>query len=502
MGKFNSTNTPNKNPDTTNSAGGAAFSYSDERQEIASIILSSMVNGDSYYEKESARIEKIMAKTTDASLGEFLAKAMVYVRNDGNLRTVSHLLAVGLAENVKGSDFLRPALGKAMIRPDDATEMVALWNSRNKNKNIPNVLRRSIKDTLETKWDSYQLKKYFGANNAVKVSDLIKLTHPKATKDGQAEMWKQALEGTLPAIATVQTVNAGSTGEDRAQNYKAMLAERKLGIMGALKNIKNIVEANADEETVDMLCSLLSNEKVVLKSRLLPFRFVQAYNAVEAMGIDRFLAKKLLKAIEQGFIISANNIPIVEGDEKIAIMLDESGSMGSGSNEKSPFSIGKTLMASMMTGLDKDNVVGYLWADSARQVDIDMSPMNFVKNTHTHGMGTDLGSAIKGLIDTKTYVDKIVIFTDMQQNSIGRYSWGSSTNKSFPQMVNDYRRINPKVKVLFWNLQGYGTGTPMKLDNNVLEVSGFSDNMLSVAAKMWQDKNALIKEIENVSLVA
>jgi len=199
------------------------------------------------------------------------------------------------------------------------------------------------------------MKKYFG-NGKVKVSNLVNICHPTPKDEAQRLMFKQVLENTLPNIATAQTVNAGSTGEVRAQNYAAMLKERKLGYMALLKNLKNMLEAGVDDETVDNMCTLLRNKNAVLKSRVLPFRFTQAYFMVDSMSIDRFKSQKLLKAIEDGFVLSSGNIGIASGNEKVAILLDESGSMGGwGSHEtgKEPFSIGKTLMASMLAGLDK-----------------------------------------------------------------------------------------------------------------------------------------------------
>jgi len=134
MAKFNTTHTSENNTkDTVNAAGFDAFSR-DFKKEVASIVLNSMVNGDSYYQTETERlksIEKIISANVDEA--EFLAKAMVYARTEGNLRSVAHYMAGMLIENVKGSTFLKPAIGQMLIRPDDATETVALWNSRIKN---------------------------------------------------------------------------------------------------------------------------------------------------------------------------------------------------------------------------------------------------------------------------------------------------------------------------------------------------------------------------------
>ena len=494
MAKFNTQTKAVK--DTVNAAGMASYSRNDIKQDIAAVVLNSMINGDSYYEKESDRLKRIEALISDETVSEFVAKAMVYTRNEGNLRSISHYMAGILAENVKGSSYLRSAITKTLVRPDDMTEIMALWNSRNSGKMLPNSVRRAFKDALETKFDAYQMRKYAGERSAVKLRDIVKLTHPSPKGFEDQDIFKKVIEGTLDAIQTAQTVNAGTSAKsesgkvERAQNYKAMLQERKLGYMAAMKNIKNILEAGADTETVDMLCGLLANERAVQKSRVLPFRFVQAKNAVEAMSIDRITVKKIVKALEKGFIASAKNIPIVEDGERVALMLDESGSMG-GSIDTDPFTIGKTLMASMLTGLDKDNTIGMMWANGAREVSVDGSPFEFMNRTHPQGFSTDLGSAFKMLSDSNTFVDKIVVFTDMQQNNLG-----------LEAKVKAYRKINPNVKVLFWNLQGYGGGTPLKLNHDIMEVAGWSDKLLEVVGKMFKysDKDALIKEIEAVKL--
>lgn len=309
----------------------------------------------------------------------------------------------------------------------------------------------------------------------------------------------------LPNIQTAQTVNAGSTGEARAENYKELLLARKLGYMAALKNIKNILESGADTETISALNALLVNEKAVLNSKLLPFRFYQAYREVQGLNIDRIVRNNILESIEVGFAYSARNVGLVEGDEKIAILLDESGSMSSmvagpkGRQSISSFEIGKVLVASMFGGLKKGNAACWFWGDSSREVSLKASPLEWVFKQDTKGGGTDLVGAIKGLIQAKTAVDVIVIITDMQQNWFsGGYRGGD-----FLRVLNEYKsQFNPNAKVLFHNVYDYGTGNPCKMSNGVLEVTGFSDKIIETAAKMlkYQDPNFLVKEIEKIIL--
>ena len=408
MSKFNKNANENMKSNSTNMAGGESFKREDFRNEVCALILNSMLMGNSFYEKEKERINRIinMVKNNKEE-SEFLAKAMVFARNDGNLRSVSHILGASLVENVKGVDYLRPALFKTLIRPDDALEMVSLFLSKNKDTKVPNVLQRAINDSFENKWDEYQLKKYSSNSKNLKLKDLVKMFRPNPTnlvKLGKAKdenVFKRLIEDSLDNIQTAQTVNAESTGKERKEAYKEMLKTKTLGYMAALKNLNNILDTGLGEKSLNRLCDLLVNEKAILGSKVLPFRFVQAYNEVSKnSNLDKFDMKKVLASIEKGFEISSGCVPIVNKNEKLAILLDESSSMGSG--DKAPFTIGKTLMASMLCGLDKRNVLGYFWATTPREVNIDKSPMQFVKNTFSHGGGTTLSSAFKALIDNKS----------------------------------------------------------------------------------------------------
>lgn len=471
-------------PDTINAAGVPSFNRNNIKQDIANVVLSSMLNGNSFYELESERLKRIEELCSDPELAEYVAKTMVYTRTTGNLRSISHFLAILLVENAKGTDYLRPALIKSFIRGDDLVECLALWNSRNPGKMVPNSLRRAFKDSLET-FNDYSLKKYSCERSAVKLRDVVKLARPNPEKS--KGNLKALINGTLPNISTAQTVNAGSTGSERATNYKTMLQEKSLGYMAAVKNIKNILLAGADKETINLLCDLFRNEKACIKSKLFPFRFVDAYKELKTINFDRILIKQVIVALEDGFKLSAQNVELVQPGESCAILLDESGSM-----DGNPFNQGKALMASMLTGLDKSRTVGYLWADNAREISVNSNPFDFIDNTSTQGGGTDLGAALQNLIDTNTKVDTIVILTDMQQTYFRKLTF----------LLNEYKKISPNVKVLFWNLQGYNGGTPIKLANNILEVCGFSDKLIDVAAKMLKfgDINYLVKEIESINL--
>lgn len=531
MSKFNGTN--KSKPTGTNMAGGVSYNRP-IKKEIVSVVLNSMLNGDSYYEKETDRLTRIEGLIgTSPEDSEFVAKAMVYTRNEGRLRSVSHFMANLLAEKVKGEEFLKPAFVKAIVRPDDMTEMLSLWNTRNKGKMVPNSLRRAFKTALETKFDEYQFRKYAAPKSAVKLKDVVKLAHPSPKNFGDDTIFKRLIEDQLVAIETAQTINAGKTGADRVEAYMEQIKSGKMGYMAAVKNIRTMLENGISTEDLKVWANMITDPKRVAASMMLPFRFVDAWNAVKdadvvkqgqvdgalkaqlekALGVTNQevkvenMAEKLAiikKALERAFGLSAGNTNIAGDGEKVAILLDESGSMGGsygyGNEDKSqPFYIGKTLAAAMKVGMNEDDCLFYTWADTCTKREVKgQSPFEFINKLNTRGGGTDVSAPLKELIRTKTKVDKIIILTDMQC-----YSGAGGFGDQVKNYINQYKReVNPNTKVLFWNLQGYSGGSPIDMEKaeEIFEVSGYSDKMLEVIPKLWNDKDFLIKEIEAIEL--
>lgn len=490
MSKFNSISSTA----TKNVAGGTSYSR-DIKKEIAQVILTSMLNGkNNFYESEKDRLTRIefLVKNNPNEL-PFIAKAMVYTRNTGNLRSVSHYLAVLLAESSYNKEFApKGAFIKTVVRPDDMTEIFALWKTRHKKLMLPNSLRRAFKFSLETKFDEYQLKKYAGTSSAVKLKDIVKVARPNPNKRGDETLFRRVIEDELKHIQTAQTINASTSEADiRASEYIKLLKENKLPYMAMMKNLNKILTSEITEDNLTLLLDYITSKRAVLNSKLLPFRFYDAYKAVKNLNIDRITTNKVCKAIEVAFCHSSANLGFGE-NERLAILLDESGSMGGG--DKSPFNIGLILTAALLAGSNKENVTVWFWSDRAREINHLQSPFAFIESSRTIGGGTDVYGAISGLIASKTRVDTMIILTDLQMYSVDR------GNRTFNQILTQYKKeLSPNVKVAFWNLAGYHGGTPISLNTqNVYEVCGFSDKLLEVTANMlkYGDSDYLIKQIE------
>lgn len=113
---------------------------------------------------------------------KFLTKTMIYSRyNDNN---IAFLIGIILADNVKNTNYLRPALRKLFLEPQDLIYMLNLWNTKKPGKMIPNVLRRAFKDAIENNFSDEQLTQYNESdfNSKVKLKDVIKIAHPGKNK--------------------------------------------------------------------------------------------------------------------------------------------------------------------------------------------------------------------------------------------------------------------------------------------------------------------------------
>jgi len=488
MGKFNKPTITTHKTDTVNLGGGASYSLNDGRKALAGVVLNSMLKGGSYYQSENDRIEEVfnLAKMNP----EFAAKAMIYARQEGNLRSVSHVLANAVVEAASGSPYLRNAIKQTVVRPDDMTEMADLWFSRHKGTMLPNSMRRAFKDLLESgKWNKFQLKRYLKERSNVKLKDIILLTHPK-DKDGA---FKAIIEGTLEAPKSIEAKLA--TGTKASTAFEELLDNGTLGYMAAMKNIRNALETGLSEEALDKWVTLVTNKNKILKSRMLPFRYYDAWIAIKNLPIDHFKLAKVKAAINQAMIHSAHNLDLAVPNEKVALVLDQSGSMGWGTNGAWKHAL--TLAAVMYHAFGGENVVVYFFDSHVQKVDFgNKLPLDILESYRPNGGATYFHAPMQLLVETKTKVDKIVMLTDMQL--YGGYM--GRRDASFDTYWNQYRTISPKVKMLFWNLEGYNGGTPLELKDNILMANGFSDKLLSVIPKMWVDSEALINEIENIKL--
>lgn len=194
MSKFNTKNEGVK-PTEVNFMGEMAFKLSDKEELVSTVMTTFLQN--SYYESENEivnRIKKLVEKVDPL----FVAKLAIYARNEGKLRSSTHLLSALLPKYVSGLPWAKNFYDKIIVRPDDMSEILSAYASLNgmdlKNiKNIPNSIKKGFKTALE-RLDAYQIDKYKMNRRSVSMIDLVRLFHPKGTQKN-AEAFNRLVNG-------------------------------------------------------------------------------------------------------------------------------------------------------------------------------------------------------------------------------------------------------------------------------------------------------------------
>ena len=529
------------------------------KEELVSTVLTTFLQ-NSYYERESEIVERIK-NLVDKVDPLFAAKLAIYARNEGNLRSVSHLVSALLAKYISGTEWGKRFYNRIVVRADDMSEIVSAYANLNGMelndlKKIPNSIKKGFKEALE-RLDAYQIDKYKMQNRKVSLIDLVRLFHPKGNQKN-AEAYKRLVNGESLAdlyeskVLEKEMTKAGQSTKDATQEEK-MEAKREaitavldnvkgMPVMNLLRNLRNILLYAPDK--VNDACEQLTIEKKILNSRLLPFRFATAYAEIEkVMYADtktkptssivfeseeskqqvtesRFneLKKNLLDAIEGAIEIACQNIPELEGN--CAILVDDSGSMrgdAGGHSRVSAFSKTNTsmiahLFASMMAWRQHDVYVG-LFGDRLIQVPYkrDVKLLDF--NKESYNIGARCGGAtengiytfLENVVAEKKKIDNIIVFSDCQIGRGGTFtSWygTSSGNRSlhFHELFKEFRKINPNANFIVVNLRQSGGTSVFDKSQRILNISGWSDKIFDTIKSQTKGWDAIIKEIEAIEI--
>jgi len=492
-------------------------------EELFSILVSSFLNGDTFYEKEkdkTERIKDLVEQLNSKEQRKFMIGLTYLTRKLGN-RSTFHYITALIGQKVKDeSRAIKNMIKFGTERPDDLTEIAAAWASEfgktekhslktKKGKinslagaeyaapslrGIPRTLRNGIAKAIE-KFDAYQLTKYKGTKKTIKLRDLVCIAHPKKCKAGSVVI-KQLLDDTLPPAETWETKisSAGKDEKIKKENWEALLREKKIGYMALLRNIRNFVKSNIDE---NLWLPDLIDEKKILSSKQFPFRFLSAYKAVQ--GIDGIQNKSILKGLNKAIGIACQNIPEMNG--KTAIAVDLSGSMASAPSKKSTLSmmeIGASFGA-MLYERSK-NVVIYGFGNKQKQIKLDPTSgilFNAEKITGTDvGWSTNAYLVIEDMIINKIDVDRIVFFTDMVLWDSNHFYGRCDTNKVKKAIANYWLWINPKTHLWMVDLVGYRT-TIDPGDHRVHLIAGFNENILKMIPK-GEEQTSLSQDVVNL----
>ena len=301
MSKFNQ----NASILTVNQEGHAAYAMTDKARLVTQV-LTSFFNESKFYGDNSREMQETLTRVIQADPA-FASKLAVFARREFNMRSVSHVLIAYLAHEPAGKPYVRKALRGAVLRADDATEILAFYLNTF-GKPIPNSLRKGLADVFVT-FDEYTLAKYKGENKGVKMRDVLCLCRPTPRDEAQSALWKRLLEGRLETPVTWETQL--STNGNNKDTGEELIDSGKVGYMAMLRNLRNILQAKP--ANIGKVYRLISDPAAVKRSRQLPFRFLSAYKSVQGVADSQ-----ALEALEKAVLCSVENMPRLPGTTVIA----------------------------------------------------------------------------------------------------------------------------------------------------------------------------------------
>ena len=486
MARFNKKSTPTK---TTNIAGGEAYKES-PKLEFVSILLTSFVQ-DQFYRSAKQTVNQLQVLFNTIPDKKFVAKAAIYARTKFGMRSITHIVAALIGQNVKGQDWTKKFFNKVVFRPDDITEILSLYG-KEFGKPFPNSMKKGLGAAL-SRFDEYRLAKYRGEGKMVSLVDAVNITHPKNTEAiaklikgdlKNTDTWEAQLTEAGKEAAKIEDVGEKEEKlkELKADAWKDLITEKKIGYFALLRNLRNIVQQAPD--MVDKACELLTDENLIKKSLVLPFRYSTAIEELSSVPSSR----KVITAISNALDISLKNVPVLSG--KTLIALDDSGSM-----QGQPIKIG-SLFASVLYKTNDADLLCFSVDARIQNLNPNDSTLSISK-TLVDGMASGGTNFHAIFADLKEKYDRVIILSDMQgwMKDPDNFYMTSNPKSSFLEYK---KRTGAEPVVYSFDLAGHGTlEFP---ENNVYCLAGFSEKIFDVMKLLEEDRNALIVEIEKIEL--
>jgi len=482
---------------TTNRSGYVAYVL-DDKTRLVTMALTTMLGEPKYYGDTTDDMIKLAESLCERGEGEFVAKLAVWARTKGNLRSVSHALIAVVSYNCSGEGFVRPATRAiASMRGDDGTEILATYKALYGDKvRWPHAIQRGVRDALEVE-KPFAVAKYQSKNREYKLRDNLRVTHPDAVREDTTEAMGECVAGTLgmPKGWETELSERGNTKEV----WDELIRENRLGIFAQLRNLRNMIQAGAD---IDPVLDTFRSEEAVRKSRLLPFRYLSAYQELRNAGLA---TTKVAQALDTAMGLACANVDRLPG--RTAVMIDTSGSMGYAVSSKSVSTCRDiaAVLGAMATRISDDAwVCGFDW-DAEVIPMTGTSVLSDMSMVPASGGATNMGAAFGLLARSGFDADRVVILSDNECNVSGGsgYGWGGRYveygRKAIQSRLEQYRK---KVGHDVWchaiDLQGYGTSQFIGPKTNIM--AGWSEQVLRFVALTEQGFGGLVDEIEAMRL--
>lgn len=508
--------------DTVNKQGYKAYSVDDELRLIA--MLNTIKLEPQFYRSENETMRELRDLIERIGLKDpyFVCQAIKYSRcmRDG-MRSINHLAAALVSPFISGKDYAKRFYGPynkktqeggCIFRPDDMTEIKEVYNALNEGT-LSNAMKKGFAKAIEA-LDTYHLGKY-----RTSVIDISNLVHPKSalskaviTVNGEkmkaldaimkgitvsADTWEVANSEAGQIVA--KAVKEGKLDKEKAKevlaeakndNWEALLKEGKLGILAALRNIRNMMNSPR-AEVIGALCGLLSNGEAIRKGMIMPYQIDTAYEILEEEFKNHQFTPTVQQALLKGYEESVPNLAAALPG-KTLVMLDCSGSMGtacrSGNGRMRTSCMKKAaLLAATIAKATKADVIRFGSGAEYIHYDNRHTVFSLAKTFSSKDMGcTSISAAFECARRAKKKYDRIILLSDNEANL-------GCTRRAYQNYIHDV--CSPYIYAV--DLAAYGTA-PLKNNDKVNYYYGYGYKLFDDIASSEFNPNMHIDAVRKV----
>ena len=508
--KQSKTNLVNANkipkPDTTNQQGLPA--YSQDKWLTLLTMLNTLKLEPQYYRSVTNTLKELQTLIDQCAKEDLYltCQCIVYSRCLGEgMRTISHASSVFIAPYISGQEYSKrfyglwnkkEQKGGVIFRPDDMAEILQGYIALNgqikqtvtlvngvpqssetstSGPKLSNAMKKGFKSVLES-LDSYSLLKYKS-----KLIDIINLVHPSPKLSTAKIEYNGEQVSTIDAImkgynvsANTWEVNQGEAGQivakavkegklddqeakqvltqAKADNWKELLDTNKLGILAALRNLRNILINNPSQDTINKLCDLVSNPTLIREGKIFPYQLDVA-NEIMLSEFSTSYSRQISQALAKGYELAIPNLKeLLPGNN--VVFLDQSGSMtweiklpGSKNGSRTSCISKAALIAATIAKATNADIICFGSTARYVQYNPNLDVFSLAKQLSSSNMGgTDLSTAWKLAQQSNRKYTRTFILSD---NEVNR----GSTYNSYMSYVKNVG--HPYVYSV--DLAGYGT---------------------------------------------
>lgn len=446
-------------PSVKNRQGHAAYSLDSWLRLLT--MLNTLKLENQFYRSETETMKELKALVDTCAKEDpyLVAQCIVYSRCVGEgMRSVNHLAASYLAPHCGGLEWAKrfyslwnkkTQSGGTVFRPDDMAEIIACFSAMNKTK-ATNSMKKGFAAAIES-LDAYSILKYKKA-----LIDVINLVHPNpknssamvehngekvnvidavikglpvsadtwevAQSDAGQEVAKAVKEGKIDEVQAKEILK-----EAKAENWGALLTEGKLGILAALRNIRNMMNTVSKDQTFDTLCTLLSDGDAIRKGKIMPYQ-IDLANEVVNTEFSSAESRKISAALLKGYEAAVPNLAEMLPGRNLVIV-DFSGSMSTPvvdpvrkTRYKSSCMDKAALIAATIAKATNADIIRF--GDNAEHVHWNMNSDVFsIAKAMKKDMGcTNLGRAWQLAQASGKKYDRVFILSDNECNRGSSYS--------------------------------------------------------------------------------